>query len=123
MSNLYVNEAKGKMVRTKIANKNAKEYVTMTENYLKSFIGSNMFSEWKGYTYAIYSYGEHFPMYVYDQVSNMWIGNLDKYSPSTSRQQSQTRPYKVDKWVDTESLKSIVRDGILGYCINQASNS
>ena len=105
--------------KNKIANKDAREYVNNKEH----FTGSNMFAEWKGYTYTIYSYGTHFPMYVYDQVSNMWIGNLDKYSQSTSKQQSQARPNHVDKWVDTESLKQIVSNGIVGYCIDQASNS
>jgi len=103
----------------KIANKKALEHV----GNLQPFQASNMFGKWEGNSYVVYSYGEHFPMYVWDDKAFMWIGNLDKYSPSTSRQQSQTKPSKVHKWVDTESLKSIVRDGIVGYCIDQASNS
>lgn len=104
--------------KNKIFNKDAGEYV----NNKVHFTGSNMFAVWEGHTYVVYSFGTHFPMYVYDQVSNMWIGNKDKYSPSTSKQQTQTKPNHVDKWVDTESLKSIVGEGIVGYLINQAQN-
>ena len=101
--------------KNKISNKNAREYVNNKEH----FTGNNIFAEWKGNTYTIYSYGTHFPMYVYDQGSNMWIGNAERYSQSTSRHQSQARPNHVDKWVDTESLKKIVVDGIVGYCMNK----
>ena len=38
-------------------------------------------------TYVVYSYGEHFPMYVYDDEVEMWFGNEDKYSPTTSKHQ------------------------------------
>ena len=45
---------------------------------------------------------------------------MDRYSPSTTRHQSLAKPHYVHRWVDTEGLKSMIRDGIVGYCINQA---
>ena len=45
----------------KIANKNGSEYTTDKDE----FRGSNTFAEWNEGKYIVYSYGRHFPMYVY----------------------------------------------------------
>ena len=109
----------------RVSNNKARQYVEK----LEEFQGSNTFGKWHSWgegaskLFVVYSYGHHFPMYVYDQVSNMWIGNKDKFSQSTTRHQSQLRPSSIGLWVDTDDMQSIARDGILGYCINQASNS
>ena len=109
----------------RVSNNKARQYVEK----LEEFQGSNTFGKWHSWgegarkLFVVYSYGHHFPMYVYDQVSNMWIGNKDKFSQSTTRHQSQLRPSSIGLWVDTDDMQSVVRDGILGYCINQASNS
>jgi hypothetical protein len=102
----------------RVSNKNAIEYIEEFE----PFHASNMFGEWYGVNYVVYSYGYHFPMWVWDSQSRIWIGNLEKYSRSTTRQQSLTRPHQVDKWVDTQSLKSIAEHGLIDYCFNQAQN-
>ena len=109
----------------RVSNNKARDYV----NGFKEFQGSNMFGKWldvgNGRTetnllYAVYSYGSHFPMYVWDSTEKKWLGNKDKYSQSTTRHQALAKPYHVHRWVDTEGLKSMIRDGIVGYCINQA---
>jgi hypothetical protein len=43
--------------------------------------------------YVVYSYGLHFPMYVYDYAADKWYENTDKYSSTTSKQQGQARPW------------------------------
>ena len=70
------------------SNKNAREAVQKR----LPFKASNTFGEWKGNGFAVYSYGYHFPMFLYDSVSRVWFKNADKYSVSTSRQQSQLNP-------------------------------
>ena len=93
---------------TKTSNKNSSYLVENTE----AFTGSNMFSEWVTPTlYAVYSYGYHFPMHVYDAVAEAWIINCDKYSVSTSRQQSQTRPNNVRYALTTNALKELINLG------------
>jgi hypothetical protein len=72
--------------------------------------------------YVIYSYGSHFPMYVYDETSQQWLGNSDKYSRTTSTHQSKYRPSEVAKWFDTTTLKDIVRYGYVGYITNRMEN-
>jgi hypothetical protein len=100
----------------KVANKNAKELI----GNLIAFQASNLYGVWRGNTYVVFSYGEHFPIYLWDDIAYKWIGNKDKYSQSTTRHQALAKPYHVHRWADTEGLKSMIRDGIVGYCINQA---
>jgi hypothetical protein len=91
-----------------------------------AFKGNSVFSSWVSDTlYVVYSYGTHFPMYIYDRkakqvdeqgnvISNgAWLGNTDKYSTTTSKHQSKCRPREVSKWLDTESLKDVIYEG--GY--------
>jgi hypothetical protein len=54
-----------------------------------------------GRLYVIYSYGSHFPMYVWDETAKIWLGNSDKYSRTTSTHQSKYRPSEVAKWLLT----------------------
>jgi hypothetical protein len=69
--------------------------------------------------YAIYSYGSHFPMYVWDELSGQWLGNSDKYSRTTSTHQSKYRPSEVAKWFGTAELCSIIDCGLVGYITNR----
>ena len=68
--------------------------------------------------YVVYSYGYHFPMYVYDREHGQWLGNKDKYSRTTSKHQSQARPSeRIQYWVDTETLRDLInRGGLTDYC-------
>lgn len=72
------------------------------------FTGSNLFGEHRNGSYAVYSYGYHFPIYAL--IGGLWYGNEDKYSVSTSKQQSQANPGCVDRWVDTGTLKKLIRE-------------
>ena len=65
--------------------------------------------------YVVYSYGKHFPMYIYE--GGAWYANCDKYSPSTSRHQSQANPCLGQSEpipMTTEQMHTIVRYGIAG---------
>ena len=73
------------------------------------------YSEPRGY--AVFSYGDHFPIYYYDHDLNQWYGNKDKYGTTTSRHQSQAWPKGVGRdqieWVDTRKLQNLVDKGYL----------
>jgi hypothetical protein len=100
----------------KIANKNASVVVSEC----KEFKGSNTFGVWEHeMCYVVYSYGKHFPMYVYDAISHAWFGNYDKYSQTTSKHMSQCRP--SDHWAykekgiiykPTSFLNNLIYDGV-----------
>lgn len=57
------------------------------------FKAHNLFGENVGHRYyVVYSYGHHWPMWVFDRTEHEWIGTDSKYSVSTSKQRSQSRP-------------------------------
>ena len=104
----------------KVANRNASQYV----DELKEFEGSNTFATNDGGSFAydvladrknlyvVYSYGYHFPMYIYDRQAGMWIGNEDSYSVSTTKHQNQCSPSEgVECWLHTDEMKEYVRCG------------
>ena len=75
------------------------------------FEGNSVFSRITDNLYVVYSYGYHFPMYVYDYAIGKWIGNSDKYSTTTSRHQSKCNPNDVEFWLDTDELKHMIGKG------------
>lgn len=92
----------------------------------KEFVASNVFGTWEtDDVYVVYSYGKHFPMYVFcwedfdEGISTprvgIWYGNTDKYSRSTTKHQTQARPQQVlANWHNTQILQDIIRYGIAG---------
>lgn len=50
----------------------------------------SLYAERIGAGYVVFSYGEHFPLAVYDPVDG-WVFNCDKYSRTTTRHQSKVR--------------------------------
>jgi len=117
----------------KISNNKAIEYIKK----LEVFQGNNTYAEWLSHgsgddsghheskkIYVIYSYGHHFPIYIYDAKEQKWIGNKDKYSPSTTRHQSLLRPSDEDIiWLSSDEMQKVrFNYGLVGYLINQAQN-
>ena len=45
--------------------------------------------------YIVYSYGKHFPLFVFDKQTGTWYTNEDKYSVTTSKHRTQCLPYTV----------------------------
>jgi len=111
-------------VLKRVSNNKARDYV----NGFKEFQGSNTFGHWYGWEegakklYVVYSYGRHFPMYVYDEQQDKWVGNKDRFSQSTTRHQSLLSPSKgVEMWLSTEELKEVINNhGLVGYTIHKA---
>ena len=99
-----------------ISNKDCAPYVTDR----REFKGSNLFAEWDGVAewisgegmYVVYSYGYHFPIYIW--FRGVWYENADKYSMSTSKHQTQARPYADTIKKDTKEMMSILRSHIQG---------
>ena len=82
------------------------------------FQGSNLFAKNVIDTdqltvYTVYSYGHHFPMYIYDSEVDQWFANKDKYSPSTSKQQGQARPHGVTvmHYLNTSDMRTLSYTG------------
>tara|TARA_Y100000401_G_scaffold48336_1_gene37561 strand:- start:427 stop:723 length:297 start_codon:yes stop_codon:yes gene_type:complete len=92
-----------KIIRT--SNSKCGEYV---ENKVE-FKANNIFAESNGVSmYCVFSYGYHFPMYVY--LNGRWFENSDKYSVSTSKQQTQARPSYKMQYKTTAELLNMIRE-------------
>ena len=91
----------------RIDNGDCRNYVT---NRVE-FTGNNLFSvkyDEQG-LYVVYSYGEHFPIYVYDDNRDIWLENSGKYSISTGKHQSQACPNcRVFVPSTTQELKNLI---------------
>jgi hypothetical protein len=92
------------MIRT--TNREAGRYVADRE----VFKAANTYSEWENNKYVVYSYGRHFPIYVYDYLRDQWYGNQEKYSQTTSCHQSQLHPGKEIEYLNTKELKRIISE-------------
>lgn len=58
----------------------------------KNFKAANIFGQNWGPLYVVYSYGTHWPLYIYDSLSDKWFENEDRYSTTTSKHRTLTRP-------------------------------
>ena len=110
----------------KVANKDARKFVQK----MIEFKGSNTFAEYQTHggtwRYVVYSYGYHFPMYVAewidgDMANAKWYENSDKYSASTSKQQSQLRPSLDCIKLCTEDMKAIASGGVANLVYQKAN--
>jgi hypothetical protein len=87
----------------------------------EEFQGSNLWGVWHDSTltesidrqYVVYSYGHHFPIYIYTDRYNQWFGNTEKYSQSTMRHQAVARPRDVE--IHMLSQASMVALAKVGY--------
>lgn len=75
-------------------------------NRRELFKANNLFAEEVGGAYVVYSYGHHFPIYVWK--NGQWYGNSEKRSASTTRHQSQARPDGDVVWVPTQQLRNMI---------------
>ena len=93
----------------RVANKDCRRYVENREE----FNGSNLFSRWHGNVYVVYSYGEHYPMFLWidpERADGGWYENSDGYSVSTSKHHSQARPLNAEviQHASTQDLKNLM---------------
>ena len=98
------------MTINRVANRDARRYVA--DKVL--FNGSNLYSIYRrnDKLYIVYSYGAHFPIYIYDFELGKWFYNTDKYSPSTSKHQSQANPLAPNPiYMDTDGMQELIRAG------------
>lgn len=96
----------------RIANRDSGHFVARRE----IFKANNIFSEnYNDRFYIVYSYGYHFPLWVYDRKDRQWYGNSDKYSVTTSKHKSQSYPavYSSDIiFKDTKTLKNFFYNAV-----------
>jgi hypothetical protein len=74
---------------TRVANSQARLFVDV----LLPFTGSNTYGRTLANgAYAVFSYGEHWPLYLRFSRLNRWYGNSSRFSRTTSKHANQLRP-------------------------------
>lgn len=72
--------------------------------------------------YVVYSYGPHWPLYVYHNPTGLWFGNADKTSMTTSRHASAARPrYARIHWLCWDDMTELAYNGLLGVMFSQSA--
>jgi len=76
----------------KCSNREARGYVQNRT----PFIANNLYGVQAGTSeepmYIVYSYGEHWALFVYHQPTQTWFENSDKYTVTTSKHRTQSHP-------------------------------
>lgn len=62
--------------------------------------------------YCVYSYGPHWPLFIYVPHVSTWFENKDKYGPTTSKHRTQTHPHCDTVSLTCDQMKLLDR---LGY--------
>lgn len=63
----------------------------------RPFTASSCYARRLAHGYAVFSYGEHFPLFVYSNVSQSWFMNCDRYSATTARHRSHFKRVLVER--------------------------
>ena len=91
---------------TKTTNRNARKLVQTQID----FQANNIFaSHWKG-MYVVYSYGEHWPMFICKD--GQWYENDGRYSVTTSKHRSQTHPHAETIKLDRTGMLNMLRENM-----------
>lgn len=79
------------MKPTKVSGWKGRSYVQERKPFTNH--NKQLYAEWVSpHIYVVYSYGPHWPLYIYCADTNCWYANEDKVSRTTSRHSSQTHP-------------------------------
>lgn len=102
------------MAFKRVANKDAQSYIRRRIAFNGSNLYGRKFSTESGTElYVVFSYGEHFPIYIYEQ--GRWYKNVDKYSVSTSKHQTQANPIADNMLgMSTGAMRRLAVSGIAG---------
>ncbi len=97
----------------------ARPYVQRKEPFQNS--NGQLYAEWYGAShseennnsrYVVYSYGRHWPLFVYVPQVSLWFENKEKFSPTTSKHRSYSHPHCDTVLLSLEQIKLLDR---LGY--------
>ena len=96
------------------------------------FKGSNLYGFWldngsehpehNDDRYTVWSYGCHWPLFVYVKETDQWFYNEDRYSVSTSKHQSQSHPSvpcSEMTALDTDALRDLALVGFTLFSLNR----
>lgn len=72
--------------------------------------------------YTVYSYGPHWPLYVYDASCDCWFGNKEKRSATTSHHARAAMPRGVSiTWLSLAEIEVVNRAGFAALVARRVS--
>jgi hypothetical protein len=96
----------------RIANKDAREFVQSKQ----AFKGANLYAVWtreKGRAmYVVYSYGGHWPLFMYDDEVGVWFENAERVSVTTSKHRTLAHPHVSTIVCDADTIKQAMKNGV-----------
>jgi len=105
------------MSKPYVANRDARRSV----QDLKVFKGSNVWGEHTDVetgevtlNYVVYSYRYTWPLFVFDNLAQVWYENKDKVSRTTSRHRTQLHPLCDTIPLGVEDMRIVARLGGVG---------
>lgn len=105
-----------KPIRT--TNRNARNYVANGVPFQNS--NGQLFGRWETPSlYVVYSYGEHWPLFAWDEQAKEWLENYDKYSVTTSRHRTCAHPLTDTNQMSRTILKHIIANRINEHWANK----
>jgi hypothetical protein len=96
-----------KAVRT--TTRQASRYVKVTMPFKNS--NAQLYGEWRNEMYVVYSYGQHFPIYIFEPTTRRWFANEDKYSRTTTTHQSCAHPGTETYPLSTHGMIRLINSG------------
>ena len=108
------NQLRRRFGMKRITNVTARQYVQKREK----FHGNNLYGEWRGDRYVVTSYGDHFPLFIWE--NGTWYENIDKYSVTTSKHRTQTHPHEDTLPMTCNDMVVIMNHGIVGVAVGLA---
>ena len=98
----------------RITNVTARQYVQKRER----FHGNNLYGEYHGDRYVVTSYGDHFPLFIWEDGT--WYENIEKITVTTSKHRTQTHPHEDTLPMSVENMRVLVDYGIAGVAVGMA---
>jgi hypothetical protein len=95
----------------------ARPYVQRKEAFKNS--NGQLYAEWVGdewvgdlnKRYCVYSYGSHWPLFIYVPQVDTWFENKEKFGPTTSKHRTFTHPHCDTVALSLEQIKLLDRFG------------
>jgi hypothetical protein len=100
----------------KTSNSNARALVKKCQ----AFKANNLWAEWvdsmgvPNARYVVYSYDRHWPLFVYDVMTEMWFENASKFGVTTSKHKTQSHPHAATTHLHVEDMIKVASDGAVG---------
>ena len=100
-------------VHKNITNREAREFVKARAPFITG--NKTLFARWEtDDTYVVYSYGQHWPLFVWERTTERWYENEDRYGVTTTRHRSHAHPHSTPAPIAV-STAFIRKLALMGY--------